>query len=129
MPGEECQRALAGQIGAWLVITGALVTAKAVLRAGINMDLNLRPLRLDGFNIGQGNACILLAEMKERRHRRLVAREANNSAAIIANSCRQSRQLRCCRVCDAAAKAEADNANATEVLDGIDRSLGIAQHR
>src|SRR3954454_12456364 len=63
---EKPEAARPGDIGAGLVVARALVTVKAVLRAGINIDLDLRPLGLDGPDIGLRNARILFAEMQLR---------------------------------------------------------------
>ena len=100
---EKRQAARPGDVGAGLVVAGALVAMEAVLRAGIDEDLDIRPLRLDGLDIGQRNAGILLAEMQLRRHLRLLVGKAHDGAAVIADrglqarSAASRRQRRCCR--------------------------------
>src|SRR5205085_7085081 len=90
---EKRQAARPGDVGAGLVVAGALVAVKAMLRAGIDVDFDIRPLGLDGFDIGQRNARILFAEMQLRRHSRLVVGETNDGATIIADGGRQAGQL------------------------------------
>src|ERR1017187_7629548 len=123
MLGKETHAARPGDIGAGLVVARPFVAVKAMLRARIDMDLDLRPLGLDGLDIGQRNAGILLAEMELGRHLRLVIGEADDGAAVITDRRRQPRQLCRSRIGDAAAEAEADNADRADVLDGIDRGV------
>jgi hypothetical protein len=87
MRPEERQAALPGEIRTRLVVAGALVAAETVLRAGINEYLNIRPFRLDGLDIGQRNAGVLLAEVQLGRHGGLVVGEAHHSAAVVADRC------------------------------------------
>src|SRR3954462_14426070 len=91
MLGEKRQPPRPGDISAGLVVARPLVAMKAVLRAGIDEDLDVWPLGLDGFDIGQGNAGVLFAEMQLRRDFRLVIGEADDSAAVIADRGRQAR--------------------------------------
>src|SRR5258708_1934117 len=62
MLGKKLQAARPGDVGAGLVVACALVAVEAVLRAGIDVDLDLRPLGLDGVDIGQRNARIHFGE-------------------------------------------------------------------
>src|SRR6187431_2905268 len=82
---KERQAARPGDIGAGLVVARPLVAMKAVLRAGIDVDLDLGPLGLDGLDVGQRNARILFAEMQLRRYKRFVVGEADDGAAVIAH--------------------------------------------
>src|SRR4051794_20602973 len=85
MLGKELEAARPGEVGAGLVVAGALVAVKAVLRAGIDVDLDIGPLALDDLDVGQRNAGVLFAEMQLRPHLRLVIGEADDGAAIIAD--------------------------------------------
>jgi len=64
MLGEKFQAARPGDVGTGLVVACALVTMEAMLRAGIDVDLDFGPLRLDRLDISQGNARVLLTEMQ-----------------------------------------------------------------
>src|ERR1700689_120815 len=55
MLGKERHAAGPGDIRAGLVVAGPLVAVKAVLRARIDVDLDLRPLGANGLDIGQRN--------------------------------------------------------------------------
>src|SRR5665213_4050890 len=72
MPGKEREAARPGDIGAGLVVTRPFVAVEAVLRAGIDMDLDLGPLGADGVDIAEWNAGVLFAELKQGRHVRIV---------------------------------------------------------
>ncbi len=85
MLGKERQAPRPGDIGAGLVIAGALVAMEAMLRAGIDEDLDFRTLRLDGLDVGLGNAGLFFAEVQLRRHLRLVVGKADDGAAIVAD--------------------------------------------
>src|SRR6266850_231102 len=124
MLGKEREAARPGDIGTGLVVASAFVAVKAVLRAGIAVNLDIGPLGLDGIDIGQRNARVLFAEMQLCRHLRLVVGKANNGAAVIANGGRQARQFGRSRIGDAAAEAEADNADRSDIPNGVDRGLG-----
>src|SRR6266446_3924379 len=89
MPGKEREAAGPGDIGAGLVITRPFIAVKAVLRARIDVDLDLRPLGPDSLNVAERDACVLFPEMKLGRHVRLVIGEANDGAAVIADCRRQ----------------------------------------
>src|SRR5947207_13509689 len=108
MLGEEGQAALPRDVGAGLVVTGALVAAEAMLRAGIDQDRDVGTLGANDLDVGERNAGILLAEMQLRRYLRFVIGEANDGAAVIADRGAQSRQFGCRRIGHAAAEAEAD---------------------
>src|SRR4051812_35390911 len=99
---KKPEAARPGGVGAGLVVAGALVAVKAVLRAGINENLDLRPLGLDGLDVGQGNAGILFAKVQLRRHLWLVVGKANDDAAVVADRGREPRQLGRGSVSDAA---------------------------
>src|SRR3954471_5123893 len=109
MLGKKRQAARPGDVGAGLVVARTLVTVKAVLGAGIDENLDLGPLGLDGLDIGQGNAGILFAEMQLRRHLRLVVGKAHDGAAVIADRRRQAGELGRGHIGDAAAEAKADD--------------------
>ena len=94
MPGKEREAAGPGDIGAALVITRPFIAVKAVLRAGIDVDLDLGPLGPDSLDVAQRDACVLFPEMKLGRHVRLVVGEANDGAAVIADRRRQAGQFR-----------------------------------
>src|SRR5439155_4147354 len=87
---EKRQAARPGDVGAGLVVAGAFVAVKTVLRAGIDVNLDLGPLGLDSLDVGQRNACILFAEMQLRRHFWLVVGKADDGAAVIADRGRQA---------------------------------------
>src|SRR5207302_9910960 len=123
---EKFQAARPGDVGAGLVVAGALVAMEAVLGARIDEDLNVRSFRLDGLDVGQGNAGVLLAEMQLRRRLRRLFGKALDRAAVITDRRFQARQPRRRGKGDAAAEAKADDADRAEVLDRIDRGLGIA---
>src|SRR6266567_9143180 len=82
---KKREAARPGDIRTGLVVACAFVAMKAVLRAGIDVNLDIGPLDLDGFDIGQRNAGILFAEMQLRRHLWFVIREADDGAAVIAD--------------------------------------------
>src|ERR1700676_2807957 len=69
-----------GDIRACLVVACPFVAVKAVLRARIDVDLDIGPLGADALDIAQRDACILLAEMQLGRHLQLVVGEANDGA-------------------------------------------------
>ena len=71
-------------------MTRPFIAVKAVLRAGIDMDLELGPLGTNGLDVAERNACVLFPEMKLGRHLRLVIGEANDGAAVIADRRRQA---------------------------------------
>ena len=112
---KELQAARPGDIRARLVVARPFVAVETVLRAGIDEDLDIRPLGLDGLDIGQWNAGILLAEMQLRRDLWLVVGEADDGAAVIADGGRQARQFGGRDIGDAAAEAEADDADRPDV--------------
>src|ERR1700712_8761 len=85
MPGEEGEAARPGNVGAGLVVTCALIAVEAVLGARIDMDLDLRPLGLNGLDVAERNAGVFFAEMELGRHCRLVVGKAQDSAAVIAD--------------------------------------------
>src|SRR5258707_15221924 len=128
MLGKELQTARPGDVRTGLVVARPFVAVKAVRRAGIDEDLAIGPLGLDGLDIGQGNAGILLAEMQFGRDLRFVVGEANDGAAVIADGGRQARQLGGCNIGDAAAEAEADDADWTDALDRVNRRLGVGRY-
>src|ERR1700704_621979 len=126
---KEPEAARPGGLRAGFVVAGALVAMKAVLRAGIDENLQLRPLRFDDLDVGQGNARIFFAKVQLRRHFWLVVGEADDGAAVVADRRRQARQFGRGRVSDTAAEAEADDADRSDALYRVDRGLGVAQHR
>ena len=67
MFGKEVEAARPGDIGTGLVVARPFVAVKAMLRAGVDVDLDIGPLGLDDLDIGQRNARILFAEMQLRR--------------------------------------------------------------
>jgi hypothetical protein len=85
MLGKEAEAARPGYRRTGLVVARPLVTVKAVLRAGIDMDLDLGPLGFNGFDIAERNARVLFAEMQLGRHFRLVVGEANDGAPVLAD--------------------------------------------
>src|ERR1700686_664076 len=119
MLGEEAEAARPGDIGAGLVIARPFIAVEPVLRARIDMDLDLGPLGTNGLDIAERDPCVLLAEMKLGRHFRLVVGEANNGAAVIADRRRQPGQF--CRrgVSDAAAEAKTDDTDRADIFDAI----------
>lgn len=60
---KERHAARPGDIGAGPVVGPALVAVEAVLSAGIDEDRDLGALALDGLDIGQGNAGVLLSAL------------------------------------------------------------------
>src|SRR6202035_3467819 len=125
---QEAEATRPGDIRARLVVACPFVAVKAVLRARIDVYLDIGPLGADGLDIAQRDACILLAEMQLGRRLRLVVGEANDRAPVIADRCRKTGQLGGGGISDAAAKTKPDDPDRTEILDGIDRGLAIAQH-
>src|SRR3954453_16074610 len=107
MLGKKFQAARPGGIGAGLVVAGALVTMETVLRARIDKNLDLRPLGLDGFDVAQGNASNLFAEVQFGRTFWFVGGKADDYPAVVANCRRQARQFGRGRIGDTAAEAEA----------------------
>src|SRR5438552_14997363 len=61
---KKSEAARPGDVGARLVVAGALVAMKTVLRAGIDENFHLRPLGLDGLDVGERNAGILFAKVQ-----------------------------------------------------------------
>src|SRR4051794_30516597 len=90
MLGEEGKGARPGDIGAGLVVTGAFIAVETMLRAWIDVNFHLGPLRSDDIDIAERNTSVVLAEMKLSRHFRLVLREAHDGAAVIADRGRQA---------------------------------------
>src|SRR4249919_183380 len=93
MPGKEPHAARPRDIRARLVVTGPFVTMKAVLRARIDVDLDIGPLGADGLDIAERDAGVLFAEMQLGWNVRLVVGEANDGAAVIADGRGQARQF------------------------------------
>src|SRR5579859_574443 len=92
VPAEKVQRALQCQLGACLVVAGALVAVEAV--AGIvEMDRNLRIARADLVDVGQRDALILLAEMQQGRNLGRAIEELADLSAVIADRCREAGHL------------------------------------
>src|SRR3954464_13041266 len=85
MPGKEVEAARPGDVGAGLVVAGALVAVKAVLRAGIDVDLDIGPLALDDLDVGQRNAGVFSPKWQLRPPLRLFSGEADDGPAIIAD--------------------------------------------
>src|SRR3981189_2410986 len=85
MPGKEREAARPGDLCACLVVTRPLIAVEAVLRAGIDVDLDLGPLGPDGLDVAERNARVLCAEMQLRRPLRFVVGEADDGAAVIAD--------------------------------------------
>src|ERR1700726_4289463 len=82
---QEPEATRPGDIRARLVVACPFVAVKAVLRARIDVDLDIGPLGADGLDIAQRYARVLFAEMQLRRHFRLVVGKANDGAAVIAD--------------------------------------------
>ncbi len=72
MLGKKREAARPGDIRACLVVTRPLIAVEAVLRARIDVDLDVGPLGANGLYIAKRNARVLVAEMQLRRHFRLV---------------------------------------------------------
>src|ERR1700687_772021 len=102
--GKKSHAARPGDVGAGLVVARPLVAVEAVLRAGIDVDLEVGPLGADGLDIAERDPCILFAEMQLGRHFRLVVGEANDGAAVIADRRRQPRQFGRSRIGNAGAQ-------------------------
>src|ERR1700747_278698 len=85
MPGEESKAARPGNIGAGLVVTCPFVAVKAVLRAGIEVDLHIAPLGANDLDVAERDTRILVAEVKLGRHFRPVVGETGDCATIIAD--------------------------------------------
>src|SRR5258707_2242297 len=90
MLGKEREAAWPGDIGAGLVIARPLIAVEALLRAGIDMDLDIGPLGANRLDVAERDAGVLFAEMQLGRHFRLVVGEANNGATVIANRRREA---------------------------------------
>src|SRR5258705_11227673 len=103
---KKIQAARPGDVGAGLVVAGTLVAMETVLRAGIDENLDFRPLGLDGLDVGQGNAGILFAKVQLRRHFWLVVGETDDGAAVIADGRRQTRQFSRSRMAPTAPQPE-----------------------
>src|SRR5204863_8781517 len=116
MLGKESHAAWPGDVGAGLVVTRPLVAMKAVLRARIDVDLDVRLLGADGLDIVERNPRVLFAEMQLRRHVRRVVDKPNDGAAVIADRRGQPRQFRRGGIGDAATEAEADDADRADIL-------------
>src|ERR1700736_4029035 len=86
---QEAEATRPGDIRARLVVACPFVAVKAVLRARIDVYLDIGPLGADGLDIAQRDACILLAEMQLGRRLRLVVGEPNDGAPVIADRCRK----------------------------------------
>src|SRR3984957_4588397 len=72
---QEPEATRPGDIRARLVVACPFVAVKAVLRARIDVDLDIGPLGADGLDIAQRDACILLAEQQLGRRLRLMLRD------------------------------------------------------
>src|ERR1700726_3289326 len=83
--GKEGEAARPGDVGTCFVVACPLVEVEAVLRARINVDLDVRPLGADGLDVAERNAGVLFTEMKLGRHLGLVVGEAHDGAAVIAD--------------------------------------------
>src|SRR5436305_4236749 len=90
---KELAGALPCQVGALFVVAATFLAIKTVLRAGIDVDLDLRPFGPDGFDVAQWNAGVLLAEVQLRRHLRLVVGKSRDGAAVEADRGGQARQF------------------------------------
>src|SRR5260370_28897539 len=93
MLGKKAEAARPGDICACLVVARPLIAVEAVLRARIEVDLDVGPLGADGLDIVKRNTRVLFAEMQLRRYFRLVVGEANDGAAVIADRRGEPRQF------------------------------------
>src|ERR1700686_957458 len=85
---KERHAARPGDVGAGLVVARPLVAMKAVLRAGVNKDLDVGPFCPDDLDIAEWDSGVLLAEVQLRRHLRLAGGKAHDSPAVIADRSR-----------------------------------------
>src|ERR1700722_12612793 len=90
MLGKETEASRPGDIGAGLVVTCPLVAVEAMLRAGIDMGIDVRALGLDGLDIAERNVVVLFAEVKLVRPLRLLVDKGSDHAAIITDGRRQA---------------------------------------
>src|SRR5260370_13117071 len=119
MLAEKFHAARPGDVGAGLVVTRPLVAVEAVLRAGIDVDLDVGPLGADGLDIAKRNPGILFAEMQLRRHLRLVVGQANDGAALIADRRRQPPLVGRSRIVAAAPSAKPTFAHRSHALNQL----------
>src|ERR1700689_2074368 len=85
MPGQEVEAALFGDAGTRRVVTRPFIAVEAVLRAGIDVNLDVGPLGANGIAVAERNARVLFTEMKLGRYLRRVVGEADDGTAIIAD--------------------------------------------
>src|ERR1700726_3185956 len=104
---QEAEAARPGDIRTGLVVAWPFVAMEAMLRARIDVDLDIGPLGADGLDIAERYARVLFAEVQLRRHVRFVVGETNDGAAVIADRHRQARQLGGGGVGNAAPEAKA----------------------
>src|ERR1700730_17851496 len=64
MLGKKAEAARPGDICAGLVVTRALIAVEAVLRARIDVDLDVGPLGADDLDVAERNARVLFPEMQ-----------------------------------------------------------------
>jgi hypothetical protein len=111
MFGEESHAARPGDIGTGLVVACPFVAVKAVLRAGIDVNFDVRPLGADGLDVGKRDACVFIAKVKLGRYFRPVIGEADDRATVVADRGGQAGQLGRCGIGDASAEAKTDDAD------------------
>lgn len=87
-PIQERQGPLPSLHGGRLVIAFTFVAVEAMARR-IKMDFNPGPPRTDGLDVGQGDALIILAEMKLSRNAWLLMGVACDLPAVEADGRRK----------------------------------------
>src|SRR5262249_40309430 len=125
-PGE---RALPRHLRARLVKAAALVAVEAVAGVLVDVDVAVEALLLDDLDVAQRNALVLVAEMHLRRAARLLVREGDDPAAVVAHGGREPVEPAGGEERERAAHAEADDRHRAHALELADRRGGVTQHR
>src|SRR5262249_24986371 len=125
---EPRQGPLPRDLRARLVIAATLVAMEAVAGILVHMNVAVGALLLDGLHVAHRDALILVAEMELRRDPRLLVREGDDAAAVIADRGAQAIEAAGGQERDGAAHAEAHDAHRSDVLERRDGSGGVAPH-
>src|SRR5713101_2294901 len=115
---EEFRGSLPGELGAGFVEAAALVAMESVRSVRIDVDFTIpAALVLDHLDVAHGNRRILVAEMHERRHFRLLVGVLCDLAAVIAHGSGEAIEPAGRQERDRAAHAEAHDGHRAAALE------------
>src|SRR4051794_29987928 len=116
MPVEECGGAFPREFGAVGMEASAFVAVEAMAGARIDINLTIRPLLFDVFDVAHRNALIGFAEMHLRGAARFFTGKGRDTSAVITDRRAQAVQARRRQKRNASTHAEADNPDRSDRL-------------